>query len=242
MASKLFAFASVTALTGLISAATAAGCSSSENRSSPVDAGQDVKAPREAGPRPVADEPEPEPTCMTTEAIDATQRSSVHYYQRPGDDLEYDPTKTDLTGYGLSIGLNKIGGGITRFWTGGWYKSPGLEINDIGFMSSVNSMGWSNWFDLVFQEPKWFYRRWQINFNQWSKFTSDGTNTDQNCPTTPPARSFGRSVCSVPCSVSMPSTPEPCDSRRSHGRSLWPSMTGKARASRVMPSTLPPGQ
>jgi len=113
----------------------------------------------------------------SAEAIAATQRSSVHYFQRPGDELEYDPTKTDLTGYGLSIGLNKIGGGITRFWTGGWYKSPGLEINDVGFMTSVNSMGWSNWFAFVFQEPKWFYRRWQINFNQWSGFTSDGTNT-----------------------------------------------------------------
>jgi hypothetical protein len=44
-------------------------------------------------------------------------------------------------------------------------------------MTSVNSMGWSNWFAFVFQEPKWFYRRWQINFNQWSGFTAGGTNT-----------------------------------------------------------------
>ena len=91
-------------------------------------------------------------------AIAATQRSSVHFYQRPGDDLEYDPTRTDLTGYGLNFGLNKNGGGITRFWTGGWYKSPGLEINDVGFMTNANNMGWSNWFALQFQEPKYFYR------------------------------------------------------------------------------------
>jgi hypothetical protein len=111
------------------------------------------------------------------EAIAATQRSSVHYYQRPDDDLEYDPTRTDLTGYGLNFGLNKNGGGNTRFWTGGWYKSPGLEVNDVGFMTNVNNMGWSNWFAFVFQEPKWFYRRWQINFNQWNSFLVDGTNT-----------------------------------------------------------------
>ncbi|HEX9564405.1 MAG TPA: DUF5916 domain-containing protein, partial [Gemmatimonadaceae bacterium] len=110
-------------------------------------------------------------------AIAATQRSSVRYYQRPGDDLAYDPTRTDLSGYGLNFGLNKIGGGITRFWTGGWYKSPGLEINDAGFMTNVNNMGWSNWFAIVLQEPKWFYRRWQINFNQWNSFLTDGTNT-----------------------------------------------------------------
>ena len=111
------------------------------------------------------------------EAIAATQRSSVHYYQRPGDDVEYDPSRTDLTGYALNVGLNKNGGGITRFWTGGWYKSPGLEINDVGFMTNVNNMGWSNWFAFVFQEPKYFYRRLQVNFNQWSTFMVDGTNT-----------------------------------------------------------------
>lgn len=110
-------------------------------------------------------------------AIALTQRSSVHYYQRPGDDLEYDPTRTSLSGYAMSVGLNKQGGGITRFWTGGWYKSPGLEINDVGFMTNVNSMGWSNWFALVFQEPRAFYRRLQVNFNQWNSFMVDGTNT-----------------------------------------------------------------
>jgi hypothetical protein len=111
------------------------------------------------------------------EAIAATQRSSLRYYQRPDDDIAYDPTRTELSGYGVNVGLNKIGGGITRFWTGGWYKSPGLEVNDAGFMTNVNNMGWSNWFALVFQEPKWFYRRWQVNFNQWNVFLTDGTNT-----------------------------------------------------------------
>jgi hypothetical protein len=113
----------------------------------------------------------------SAEAIASTQRSSVHYYQRPDDDLEYDPTRTDLNGYGLNLGINKNGGGNTRFSTGGYYKSPGLEINDVGFMTNVNNMGWSNWFAFVFQEPKWFYRRWQINFNQWNSFLVDGTNT-----------------------------------------------------------------
>jgi hypothetical protein len=111
------------------------------------------------------------------EAIARTQRSSVHFYQRPDDDLEFDSTRTSLSGYGLNIGLNKNGGGITRFWTGGHYKSAGLEVNDAGFMTSVNTMGWSNWFALVFQEPKAFYRRLQINFNQWNVFFTDGRNT-----------------------------------------------------------------
>jgi hypothetical protein len=109
-------------------------------------------------------------------AIASTQRSSVHNYQRPDDDIEYDPTRTSLTGYGLSVGLSKTGG-LTRFWTGGWYKSPGLEINDVGFMTNVNNMGWSNWLAFVWEKPKAFYRRFQLNFNQWNTFFVDGTTT-----------------------------------------------------------------
>lgn len=111
------------------------------------------------------------------EAIAATQRSAVHFYQRPDDGNEYDPTRTELSGYAVNFGLNKIGGGVTRFSTNGWYKSPGLEVNDAGFMTSVGGMGWSNWFAIVLQEPKWFYRRWQINFNQWNGFLANGTNS-----------------------------------------------------------------
>lgn len=113
----------------------------------------------------------------SADAIARTQTSAVHFYQRPDDDIAYDPTRTSLSGYAVNLGLNKDGGGITRFWTGGWYKSPGLEINDVGFMTGVNNMGWSNWFAFVFQEPRLFYRRLQINFNQWNGFFVDGTNT-----------------------------------------------------------------
>ncbi len=110
-------------------------------------------------------------------AIAVTQRSSVHFYQRPDDDLRYDTTRTSLSGYGVSAGLNKVGGGITRFYTGGWYRSAGLEVNDAGFMTSVNNMGWSNWFAFVFQKPKSIYRSLQINFNQWNNFLPDGRTT-----------------------------------------------------------------
>ena len=111
------------------------------------------------------------------EAIARTQRSTVHLYQRPDDGLTYDPTRNSLSGFGSGVGLSKNGGGITRFHTGLWYKSPGLEINDVGFMSNANNMGQSNWLALVLQNPKWFYRRWQINFNQWNSWYVDGLNS-----------------------------------------------------------------
>ncbi len=113
----------------------------------------------------------------SAEAIARTQRSTVHLYQRPDDDLAYDSTRTSLSGFGSGIGLSKNGGGITRFYTGGWYKGPGVEINDVGFMSSANNMGWSNWFAFVFQKPNLFYRRWQVNFNQWNSWVPGGPST-----------------------------------------------------------------
>lgn len=113
----------------------------------------------------------------SAEAIAATQRSSVHLYQRPDDDIAYDSTRTALSGTSAMVGISKNGGGILRFYSGGWYRSPGFEINDVGFMTNVNTMGWSNWVGLVFQEPRSFYRRLQINFNQWNSFFTDGKRT-----------------------------------------------------------------
>ncbi len=110
-------------------------------------------------------------------AIARTQLNGVHFYQRPGDNAEFDPTRTDLSGMSSGLGLSKNGGGLVRFYTGLWYKSPGLEVNDLGFMQNVNSMGQSNWFALMFQKPRAFYRRLQVNFNQWNGFLTDGTLT-----------------------------------------------------------------
>lgn len=107
-------------------------------------------------------------------AMARTQRSTVHLFQRPDDGIAYDSTRTSLSGVGSGLGLSKNGGGITRFYTGVWYKGPGLEINDVGFMTDANNLGWSNWFALVLQQPKWFYRRWQVNLNQWNAWYTDG--------------------------------------------------------------------
>jgi len=109
-------------------------------------------------------------------AIARTQRSTVHLFQRPDDGVAYDSTRTSLSGIGSGLGVSKNGGGITRFYSGVWYKGPGLEINDVGFMTNANNFGWSNWFAFMLQQPKWFYRRWQVNLNQWNSWYTDGTS------------------------------------------------------------------
>lgn len=110
------------------------------------------------------------------EAIASTQLSPVHFYQRPDDGVSFDSTRTSLAGIGSGIGFSKSGG-ILRFYFGAWHKSAGLEINDVGFMTNVNQLGESNWVAFVLQQPKWFYRRWQVNFNQWNNYLTNGLLT-----------------------------------------------------------------
>ncbi|MGQ0538843.1 MAG: DUF5916 domain-containing protein [Gemmatimonadaceae bacterium] len=113
----------------------------------------------------------------SADAIARTQRSSVHYYQRPDDAIEYDSTRTSLNGYTGQLALNKRGGGPWRFFMGGWYRSPGLEINDIGFIQNVNNMGVSIWHALMLNQPRAFYRRFQVNLNAWHAWTTDRLST-----------------------------------------------------------------
>lgn len=113
----------------------------------------------------------------SAQAIARTQRSSVHFYQRPDDNIEYDSTRTSLSGYAASASVNKRGGGPWRFHMGGWYRSPGFEINDLGFMTNVNNMGVSLWHALMLNNPKWFYRRFQVNVNAWHAWYTDGLSS-----------------------------------------------------------------
>lgn len=66
--------------------------------------------------------------------IARTQRSPVHNFVRPDADyVEYDPTRTSLSGYGGNLMAGKIGGNLQLIYLAAW-KSPGLELNDIGYM------------------------------------------------------------------------------------------------------------
>ncbi|HEU4563605.1 MAG TPA: DUF5916 domain-containing protein [Gemmatimonadaceae bacterium] len=78
-----------------------------------------------------------------TAAIAGAQRSSVHYFQRPGRharagvfDDRYDPTRTSLDGYMTSARLAREAGAWA--WEGGAeLLSPGFEVNDLGFLTTA---------------------------------------------------------------------------------------------------------
>src|SRR4029077_14800120 len=103
------------------------------------------------------------------EAIDRVQENNRHYFQRP--DLRsatLDVTRTSLTGDAGMIGVNKIGGERVRFSSNLSFKSPGLDINDLGFMRRADQRNLSNWFQVRSDTPNRWFRSRNINFNQYS--------------------------------------------------------------------------
>ncbi len=113
----------------------------------------------------------------TADAIAGTQRDGVHRYQRPDDDLEFDPTRTSLRGDAERLTLSKFGGGVTRFQSVLQRFSPGFETNDLGFQSRADEMMFRNWFALQYTKPTKIYTRAFLNFNTMQKWTAEGLPT-----------------------------------------------------------------
>ena len=109
-----------------------------------------------------------------TQAIDRLQRNNVHSFQRPDSDvLTYDPTRTSLSGHAGLLSVNKISGQRTRFQSSVAYKSPGFEINDLGFQQRADEITQSNWYQIRNDRPGRYFRSISLNLNQWSGWNFD---------------------------------------------------------------------
>ncbi len=119
----------------------------------------------------------------SADAIARAQLDGVHRYQRPDDDVAFDPTRTSLTGDGQRVSLSKFGGGITRFQSVYQRYSPGFELNDVGFLARADEQLFRNWFSFNFNTPRLFYRRAFTNFNTFNTWTTDGMPISSNLNT-----------------------------------------------------------
>ncbi len=115
------------------------------------------------------------------EAIVNTQTAFEHLFQRPGaNEVSFDSTRTSLTGTGGTIRFGRSGGKsgkhgeVFRFETGITYRSPQLELNDIGFMLSANEINQFTWAGLQFQRPFSVFRTARLNVNHWAKWDCSG--------------------------------------------------------------------
>lgn len=70
----------------------------------------------------------------TAEAIRRTQMASPRYMQRPDAAyLGFDPTRTSLVGHGGSVEIGRSGRSPFLFNASVAWRSPGLELNDMGY-------------------------------------------------------------------------------------------------------------
>ncbi|MDH3496840.1 MAG: carbohydrate binding family 9 domain-containing protein [Gemmatimonadota bacterium] len=106
--------------------------------------------------------------------IDAIQRSPVHSYQRPDAGLPYDPTRTVLGGDAEELKLGKVAGRTVMFETAWQRRSPGFEVNDLGYLQRAGSHNWNTWVGFFDRTPRRFYRDFQWNWNWWQIWTTEG--------------------------------------------------------------------
>ncbi|HEY3286212.1 MAG TPA: DUF5916 domain-containing protein [Gemmatimonadaceae bacterium] len=120
-------------------------------------------------------------------AMAATQRSSVHYYQRPDRRVidggffgaRYDTTATAMRGWGLYTRVAKENGNWLWELAQSW-RSPGFETNDASFVSRTGYR-WMNG-NLVRQwvKPTSWYRNIWISTGMNQEFNWDGLRTFQD--------------------------------------------------------------
>ena len=119
----------------------------------------------------------------TAAAISATQLDGVHRYQRPDDNVSFDPTRTSLVGNAERLTMSKFGGGVTRFQSVYQRFSPGFETNDVGYQQRADEQMFRNWFALQFNNPTKVYRRAFFNFNTFQTWTTEGLPTNMSLNT-----------------------------------------------------------
>jgi hypothetical protein len=102
------------------------------------------------------------------EAITRTQESPLRYFQRPdAQHVSFDPNRTSLSGYGGNFVIGKTGNGKLRYLGGITWRSPGLELNDMGYLRNADVIMQFGWMGYRITKPFGIFRRIGFNLNQW---------------------------------------------------------------------------
>ncbi|MFN2565909.1 MAG: DUF5916 domain-containing protein, partial [Gemmatimonadaceae bacterium] len=114
----------------------------------------------------------------STQALSRIQRNSVHRFQRPdAEHLDFDSTRTSLSGTYASLDLRKTGGGHWRWGVGTWLTTPGYEINDLGFVSQTDRRSGQLSLTYAEFEPGRLFRRWELSGFAYASATGGGERT-----------------------------------------------------------------
>lgn len=108
------------------------------------------------------------------EAITRTQTAFEHNFQRPdADHLSVDTSLTRLSGTGGTVAIGEFEGDWT-FESGLTFRSPGLELNDIGFLNNTEQINYFAWGARRWRNPGKWYNRFQWNHNIYAGWDWSG--------------------------------------------------------------------
>jgi hypothetical protein len=109
-------------------------------------------------------------------AMVRAQRSSARYFQRPGSYVSLDSSRTSLSGNGGRMQFMKVGNGHWNYLAAFLWKTPGLELNDMGYLREADQLisiiggGYNLW------EPKSFYKSINLSSNLYSAWDFSGNH------------------------------------------------------------------
>ncbi|MBT3210050.1 MAG: carbohydrate binding family 9 domain-containing protein [Bacteroidetes bacterium] len=111
------------------------------------------------------------------DAILEQQLSSIRYLQRPDADyLNVDSSLTSMSGHGGTILMGKSANSGLRYTFCLAWRSPKLELNDVGFLRQSDKIFHYLWIGYEFEKPFSIFRKMNINANEWAGWDFGGTN------------------------------------------------------------------
>ncbi|MET3883533.1 DUF5916 domain-containing protein [Niastella sp. OAS944] len=102
-----------------------------------------------------------------SEAMIGLQQSSARYYQRPdASHLHYDSTAGMLSGSGGSIKIGKGSKGLLRYSTECTWRSPGFDLNDMGYMQMADVIKQKNSAYYFVNKPVSIFRTYNATLSE----------------------------------------------------------------------------
>ena len=109
------------------------------------------------------------------EAIALLEQSSARYYQRPGASyLKYDTTANHLGGWGGRFMIGKGAKGHWKYSTGATFLSPGLELNDLGYMNTADEFNQQNVVSYLINQPVSVFNTFELSLEQFNTWNFNG--------------------------------------------------------------------
>jgi hypothetical protein len=110
-------------------------------------------------------------------AIARLQRSSQHLFQREdAGHLEYDSELTSLQGWGGEVSGGKRSGKLRITGNFDW-RSPGVDLNDVGYMRQADYMREETHLLYNVNKPKGIFMKYYLAFDQHRYWSYGGENT-----------------------------------------------------------------